>query len=91
MVTIRIRSRVNGVLVKDIFKFYKIIKDDAGHFKSSSTLAMANLALSPNKNPKHNTFFTSLTDLIDLSHPVFETGNFNCVLNSLLHSMQHPF
>ena len=44
----------------------------------------------PNRNLEPNTFFASLTDLIDLTHPVFVARDFNCVLDNLLDRKRRP-
>ena len=44
----------------------------------------------PNTNPERNRYFTSLTDLIDLSRPVFIRGDFNSVLHPEVDRMRDP-
>ena len=89
------KSACTAVLVKDTFKINKIIKDNAGRFVQvlvdfgEDQLSFVSL-YAPNKNPEQNTFLLTLTDLIDLSRPVFIAGDFNYVLDPLLDRKHRP-
>ena len=84
-----------AILVNDKYKISKIIKDDAGRFVQvlvdfgEDQLSFASI-YAPNKNPERNAFFFSLTDLVDLSRPVFIAGDFNSVLDPLLDRKRCP-
>ena len=71
-----------AILVRDTWKISKIIKDDHDHFIQvfvdfrENQLSFVSL-YAPNTNPERNCYLTSLTDLIDLSCPVFIGGDFN--------------
>ena len=64
------KSGSTAILVKDTYKIDKIIRDDDGRFVQA-LVSLGDESLSfislyaPNKNPACNTFFTSLTGLID--------------------------
>ena len=89
------KSAGTAILIKDCFKINKIIKDDTGRFLQvlvnfgEDELCFISV-YAPNKNPERNTFLTSLTNLINLSRPVFVAGNLNCVFNSQLDRKRHP-
>ena len=89
------KSGGTAILVKDTYKFDKIIRDDAGRFVQA-LVSLGDEPLSfislyaPNKNPARNTFLTSLTGLIDLTRPVFVAGDFNSVLDSALDRKRRP-
>ena len=75
-----------AILVKDTYKISRIIKDEHGRFIQvfidfgENQLSFVSL-YAPNTNPERNRYFTSLTDSIDLSRPVFIGGDFNSVLH----------
>ena len=89
------KSGGTAILVNDSYKVIKVIKDDAGRFIQTivdfgeDELSFISL-YAPNKNPERNTFFSSLTNLIDLSRPVFVAGDFNSVLDSVLDRKRRP-
>ena len=85
-----------AILVRDTWKISKIIKDDHGHFIQvfvdfgENQLSFVSL-YAMNTNPERNRYLTSLTDLIDLSRPVFIGGDFNSVLHPEVDRMRDPF
>ena len=89
------KSGDTAILVKDTYKIDKITRDDDGRFVQAlvslrdESLSFISL-YAPNKNPARNTFFTSLTGLIDLRRPVFVAGDFNSVLDSALDHKRCP-
>ena len=89
------KSCGTAILIKDCFHITKIIKDDVGRFVQAiinfgeDQLSFASIYAS-NKNPKRNKFLLSLTDLIDLSRPVFIAGDFNSVLDPVLDQKRRP-
>ena len=68
-----------AILVKDTWKISRIIKDKQGRFIQvfidfgENQLSFVSLYAS-NTNLERNRYFTSLTDLIDLSHTLFLLG-----------------
>ncbi len=76
-----------AILIKDCFKVKQVIRDDAGRFVQVSVdfdddqLSFISL-YAPNRNPDRNTFFSSLSGLIDLTRPTFVCGDFNSVLDN---------
>ena len=84
-----------AILVKDTYKISRIIKDEHGRFIQvfidfgENQLSFV-LLYAPNTNPERNRYFTSLTDLIDLSRPVFIGGDFNSVLHPEVDRMRDP-
>ena len=89
------KSGGKAILVKDTYKIYIIIRDNAGQFvKALVSLGDESLSFislyAPNRNPSCNTFFISLTGLIDLMRPVFVAGDFNSVLDSALDRKRCP-
>ena len=80
------KSCGTALLIKDSLKVSKIITDDAGRFVQTlvdfgeDQLSFVSL-YAPSQNPERNNFFTSLTELIDLSWPVFVAGDFNSLEN----------
>ena len=84
-----------AILVKDTYKISRIIKDEHGRFIQvfvdfgENQLSFVSL-YAPNTNPERNRYFTSLTDLIDLSRPVFIGGDFNSVLHPEVDRMRDP-
>ena len=89
------KSAGTAILVQDTHKISKIIKDDAGRFVQvlinfdDDQLSFVSI-YAPNRNPERNAFLLSLTDLVDLSRPVFIAGDFNCVLDPLLDRKRRP-
>ena len=89
------KSGGTAILVKDNYKIDKIIRDDAGRFVQA-LVSLGDESLSfislyaPNRNLARNTFFTSLTALIDLTRPVFVARDFNSVLDSALDRKRRP-
>ena len=89
------KSCGTALLIKDSLTVSKIIKDDAGRFVQAlvdfgeDQLSFVSL-YAPSRNPERNNFFTSLTELIDLSRPVFVAGDFNSVLDNLLDRKRRP-
>ena len=84
-----------AILVKDNYKITKIIKDEDGRYVQAVVDFGENQAsfvslYAPNRNPVRNTFFASLTGLIDLSRPTFVAGDFNAVLDPQLGQMRDP-
>ena len=65
-----------AILVKDIYKMKKIIKDEDGRYVQAVVdfgegQASFISLYAPNRNPARNVFFASLTGLIDFSRPTF--------------------
>ena len=78
-----------AILVRDSLKVTKVITDDAGCFVTAlvdfgeDQLSFISL-YALNRNPERNAFFANLTRLVDLTRPVFVTGDFNSALDNLL-------
>ena len=84
-----------AILVKDTYKIKKIIKDEDGRYVQAVVdfgegQASFISLYAPNRNPARNTFFASLTGLIDLSRPTFVAGDFNSVLDPAKDRMRDP-
>ena len=84
-----------AILVKDTYKIKKIIKDEDGRYVQAVVDVGDGQAsfislYAPNRNPARNTFFASLTGLIDLSRPTFVAGDFNSVLDPAKDRMRDP-
>ena len=84
-----------ALLIREPYSVTKVIHDDGGCFVQAlvdlgdDQLSFVSL-YAPNKNPERNSFFASITGLIDLSRPTFVFGDFNSVLDSGLDRKRHP-
>ena len=93
--SLKSKSAGVAILVKDKYKITKIIKDEDGRYIQAvvdfgeGQASFVSL-YAPNRNPTHNTFFASLTGLIDLSRPTFVAGDFNSVLDPAKDRMRDP-
>ena len=84
-----------ALLIRGSYSVTKVIRDDGGRFVQAlvdlgeDQLSFVSL-YAPNKNPERNSFFASITGLIDLSRPTLVCGDFNSVLDSELDQKCHP-
>ena len=84
-----------ALLIREPYSVTTVIRDDGGRFVQAlvdlgdDQLSFVSL-YAPNKNSERNSFFASITGLIDLSRPTFVCGDFNSVLDSGLDRNRHP-
>jgi exonuclease III len=78
-----------AIFIKDNYKVTQVSRDDEGRFVQAivdfdgDKLSFVSL-YAPNKNPERNSFFSSISEMIDLTRPTFVCGDFNSVLDSNL-------
>jgi exonuclease III len=75
-----------AIFIKDNYKVTQVSRDDEGRFVQAivgDKLSFVSL-YAPNKNPERNTFFSSISEMIDLTRPTFVCDDFNSVLDSNL-------
>jgi exonuclease III len=73
-----------AIFIKDTYKVTQVSRDDEGRFVQAivdfdgDKLSFVSL-YAPNKNPERNSFFSSISEMIDLTRPTFVCGDFNSV------------